>query len=103
MEGGLLHHVDNPWIEVGLLSWNAWQPDCTSYISSPRHIELSQGSGHEDVIVIVRQVFFFSSLFSFSGLSLQPLSSLSSFFLSHFVGFWLIGTGCTRLVRLGRT
>ena len=53
MEGVLLHHVDNPRIEVGLLSWNAWQPDCTSHISSPRHIELSQGSGHEVVRLVV--------------------------------------------------
>ena len=53
MEGVLLHHVDNTRIEVGLLSWNAWQPDCTSHISSPWHVELSQGSGHEVIRLVV--------------------------------------------------
>ena len=53
MEGVLLHHVDNPRIEVGLLSWNMWQPDRTSHISSPWHVELSQGSGHEVIRLVV--------------------------------------------------
>ena len=59
----LLHHVDNSRIEVGLLSWNARQPDCASHIPSPWYIELSQGPWHEDIHVVVRLV---SQVFSLS-------------------------------------
>jgi len=71
VEGVLLHHVDNARIEVGLLSWNARQPDCTSHISSPWHVELSQGSGHEVFCLVVGLIGQVISVFVL--LSLTPV------------------------------